>query len=65
MIDKVEKTYKIDDDGTNQGFNNVYKVTFTDGTISFVPHSEANRHYQAIQEWIADGGTVIDNGGGE
>lgn len=61
MIDKVEKTYKIDDDGTNQGFNNVYKVTFTDGTISFVPHSEENRHYLEIQEWIADGNTVIDN----
>ena len=54
MIDKVEKTYKIDDDGTNQGFNNVYKVTFTDGTISFVTHSEENRHYLEIQEWIAD-----------
>ena len=25
----------------------------------------ANTDYQAIQEWIADGGTVIDNGGGE
>ena len=61
MIDKVEKTYKIDEDGTNQGFNNVYKVTFTDGTISFVPHSEENRHYQEIQEWIANGGSVIDN----
>jgi len=26
---------------------------------------EANTDYQEIQEWIADGGTVIDNGGGE
>jgi len=25
----------------------------------------ANSDYQAIQEWIAEGGTVIDNGGGE
>jgi len=32
---------------------------------TFVPHDEANTDYQAIQEWIADGGTVIDNGGGE
>jgi len=61
MIDKVEKTYKIDEDGNNQGFNNLYKVTFTDETIAFVPHSEENRHYQEIQEWIANGGTVIDN----
>ena len=61
MIDKVEKTYKIDEDGNNQGFNNLYKVTFTDGTISYVPHSEENRHYQEIKKWIADGNTVIDN----
>jgi hypothetical protein len=30
-----------------------------------VPLDTANKDYQAIQEWIADGGTVIDNGGGE
>ena len=30
-----------------------------------VPLDTANTDYQAIQEWIADGGTVIDNGGGE
>ncbi len=41
-----------------------YKV-FENGVTSFVPLDEANTDYQAIQEWIADGGTVIDNGGGE
>ncbi len=30
-----------------------------------IPLNEANTDYQAIQEWIADGGTIIDNGGGE
>ena len=30
-----------------------------------VPLDTANTDYQAIQKWIADGGTVIDNGGGE
>ena len=30
-----------------------------------VPMDKANSDYQAIQQWIADGGTVIDNGGGE
>ena len=30
-----------------------------------IPNDDGNRHYQEIQEWIADGGTVIDNGGGE
>jgi len=28
---------------------------------SFVPLDEANTDYQEIQQWIADGGTVIDN----
>ena len=58
MIDTVEKTYY------KNTWTNEYKVTFVDGTLSTVPHDENNRHYQAIQEWIEDGGTVIDNGGG-
>jgi hypothetical protein len=43
-----------------------YKVTYENSNIQLsVPLDEANTDYQAIQEWIADGGTVIDNGGGE
>ena len=58
MINTVEKNY----------FENTfvsYKVTYTNNIVSFVPLDEANTDYQAIQEWIADGGTVIDNGGEE
>ena len=55
MINTVEKIY------FKNTWSNEYKVTFVDGTLSTVPHDENNRHYQAIQEWIADGGTVIDN----
>ena len=58
MIQSVEKRYL-------EGEFSSYKVIYTDGTEWSVPHNEANRHYQAIQEWIADGGEVIDNGGGE
>tara|TARA_E500000305_G_scaffold89427_1_gene76451 strand:- start:200 stop:376 length:177 start_codon:yes stop_codon:yes gene_type:complete len=58
MISSVEKIY-IDGNFEN------YKVIFSDGKISNVPLDEANKDYQAIQEWIADGGTVIDNGGQE
>jgi len=29
--------------------------------MSFVPLDPANTDYQAIQEWIAEGNTVIDN----
>jgi hypothetical protein len=43
-----------------------YRVTNSQNDeVTFVPLDEANSDYQAIQEWIADGGTVIDNGGGE
>ena len=41
-----------------------YIVVENDKTF-YVPLDEANTDYQAILTWIADGGTVIDNGGGE
>ena len=60
MINTVEKTYE-----NISNINNGYKIIYDNGVTSFVPLDEANTDYQAIQEWIADGGTVIDNGGGE
>jgi hypothetical protein len=62
MITTVEKIYN---DLPIVEFTNTYKVTYSDSSIKFVPLDEANTDYQAIMEWIADGGTVIDNGGGE
>ena len=41
-----------------------YKV-IKNGVTYYVPLDPANSDYQAILTWIADGGTVIDNGGGE
>ena len=41
-----------------------YKVV-ENGVTSYVPLDPANKDYQAIQEWIAAGNTVIDNGGNE
>jgi len=39
-----------------------YQITYVNSNIvKSVPLDEANSDYQAIQEWIADGGTVIDN----
>ena len=58
MINTVEKIY------WNGNFEH-YKMTLSDGTVWSVPLDEANTDYQEIQKWIADGGTVIDNGGGE
>jgi hypothetical protein len=58
-INNVEKNY-----GTTTVFQN-YKVTLNNNDFVFVPLDPANSDYQAIQEWIEKGNTVIDNGGGE
>ena len=58
MINTVEKIYE-DAELVS------YKMTLSNGKVWHVPLDEANTDYQAIQEWIADCGTVIDNGGGE
>ena len=40
-----------------------YQVTYVDSNKQkSVPQDPANTDYQAIQEWIAEGNTVIDNG---
>ena len=54
----VTKVYDIENNFDN------YKVV-ENGITFHVPLDEANSDYQAIQKWIADGGTVIDNGGRE
>ncbi len=54
MVSTVEKNYFM-----NEFVN--YRVTYDNGIVSSVPLDEANTDYQAIQTWIADGGTVIDN----
>jgi len=54
MINTVEKNYFMSE------FVN-YTVTYDNGVTSFVPLDEANTDYQAIQEWIQEGNTVIDN----
>jgi len=60
MFDKVEKFYSKNLDGTS--IFNSYIITIRD-IIKYVPLDPANSDYQAIQEWIAEGNTVIDNGG--
>ena len=54
MIDTVEKLY------SNETFVS-YKITYENGGICIVPIAEDNTDYQAIQEWISEGNTVIDN----
>ena len=56
MIDTITKNY-LDGEFVS------YQVTYTNSNmVSSVPLDQANSDYQAIQTWIADGGTVIDNG---
>ena len=54
----VTKVYDFENNFVN------YKVV-ENGITFHVPLDEANTDYQAILTWIADGGTVIDNGGSE
>jgi hypothetical protein len=49
----VTKTY-------NHNIFNGYEILYN-GETSYVPLDPANTDYQAIQEWIKEGGTVIDN----
>ena len=58
MIDTVEKQY-IKNEFVS------YRMILSNGKEFSEPLDTANLDYQAIQEWIAEGNTVIDNGGGE
>ena len=42
-----------------EGTNTSIKATI-DGTELFVPLDSVNRHYIAIQEWVAEGNTIED-----
>jgi hypothetical protein len=60
MIKNVEKMYSLTSPIV---FVKTFKVTLNNDTVIYVPLDPANTDYQAIQKWIADGNTVIDNGG--
>jgi len=56
MIDTVTKNY-----GINNEFCS-YQVTYVGSNrVKSVPLDETNTDYQLIQEWIAEGNSVIDN----
>ena len=55
MINTITKNYY------NGNFVS-YTITYQNSDmIKSVPLNPANTDYQAIQEWIAEGNTVIDN----
>ena len=64
MIDK-ENIVSVEKNYNTYGNFVSYKTTYNTNKICFVPLDEANTDYQAIMEYIENGGVVIDNGGGE
>ena len=55
MIETIIKNYA-------DGVFVSYQVTYVNSNrVKSVPLDEANTDYQAIQEWISEGNTVIDN----
>jgi len=46
-------------DNLSNRINVMIKATI-DGTEMFVPIDSDNRHYQAIQEWVAEGNTIAE-----
>jgi len=56
MIISVTKQY----DSLTNTFSS-YELVKEGQLIKSVPLDEANTDYQAIQEWISEGNTVIDN----
>jgi len=42
------------------GFDNACIIAIIDGIEMVVPLDSNNRHYQAIQEWVAEGNKIED-----
>ena len=61
-MDFISATYMYDMEGVTKTH---IKLELENNKFKHIPIDEDNTDYQAIQEWIANGGTVIDNGGGE
>ena len=56
MIDTITKNYNLNNEFCS------YQVTYVNSNREIsVPLDPANTDYQAIQEWISEGGVVIDN----
>ena len=54
MIDAVTNTYDMTDTSSVVSLFVVYQ----DGTESFVPLDEGNRHYQEVLAWVAEGNEI-------
>jgi hypothetical protein len=52
------KKVKYENDEIKEG--NTGMIATIDNIVMYVPIDPANRHYQAIQEWVAEGNTIED-----
>ena len=41
--------------------NNLVVICTIDDEVMYVPVDPANRHYQAIQKWVAEGNTIAES----
>ena len=55
----ISAKYLYDMEGVNKTH---IKLELGNNKFKHIPIDPANSDYQAIQEWIEDGGVVIDNG---
>jgi len=62
MIKNVKKIYSTTSPIV---FVKTFKVPLNNDAVIYVPLDPSNTDYQAIREWIKEGGSVIDNGGTE
>ena len=61
---RYKKETRTQKDGTEEVITIGILAEFDEVEIC-VPIDEANRHYQEILEWVAEGNTITDNGSGE
>jgi hypothetical protein len=54
MISTVTNTYDMTDASKVVSL----KVVYQDGTESFVPLDDGNRHYKEVLQWVADGNEI-------
>tara|TARA_Y100001978_G_scaffold198450_1_gene210918 strand:+ start:1134 stop:1307 length:174 start_codon:yes stop_codon:yes gene_type:complete len=52
------KSAKYEKDPLRDG--NIGIFATIDDVVTFVPINDKNRHYQAIQEWVAEGNKIED-----
>ena len=54
----IKSAKYIAEDGVNSTIKLVLNNMSKDIDFMFVPLDPANRHYKAIQEWVAEGNTI-------